>query len=93
MLIVADGVSHRGWITVYPGASPSLPHLVVSEKVDGELRELGRPERHPWGEVGDYGPMTGAVMKDAARWKCTRRSRTFVAVASDDAGSALHSIL
>jgi lysophospholipase L1-like esterase len=86
VLIVADGVSHHGWITVYPGASPSLPELVVSERVDGELRELGRPERHPWGDLPEYGPMTGATMKDAARWKCTRRARTFVAVASDGEG-------
>jgi lysophospholipase L1-like esterase len=86
VMVVADGVSHRGWITVYPGASPSLPHLVVSEQIDGLLHELGRPQRRPWGNVGDYGPMTGAIMKDAAHWTCTRRTRTFVAVASDDAG-------
>jgi hypothetical protein len=86
VLTVADAVTHRGWITVYAGASPSLPHLLVSERVDGVLREVGRPERQPWGDLDEYGPMTGGIMQDAARWKCTRRSRTFVAVASDDEG-------
>jgi lysophospholipase L1-like esterase len=87
VVIVADGVNHHGWITLFPGASPSLTHLVVSERVDGELRELGEPARAPWRYTPEYGDLTGAVMKDAARWKCTRRTRTFVAVASDDAGA------
>lgn len=86
ILLTADATLDRGYVRLGITGSTSLRDVHVGELVRGRYRELRALNLTPVGTFAGFGELGREQVPRAARWRCDRLERRFLAYGTNAAG-------
>jgi lysophospholipase L1-like esterase len=87
LFLAADSTTNDGYVRLGVIGSASLTDVHVGEVVGGTYEEIKALMLLPYGVSDESGELGREDVPQAARWRCDRRSRNFVAYGTDTQGA------